>query len=346
MHENVVDYAERLVGLHHDGIESMIMACSGTEATELALRMAQDVTGRRGLICTDATYHGNVGLVGRMRRLDAGGARGEVKAIHTPQMFRPLEPGLSEEELCQRHLDELAATIASFDDEGGFAGIMLCTILANEGLPDVPGDWLAQAVDMVHDAGGVVIGDEVQAGFGRSGKMWGYETMAFVPDIVCMGKPMGNGMPVSAVASSHDNITAFRKQNFYFNTYASSPLQAAAGNAVLDEIEDRKLVAQVAEVGEYVRAKLGTLQADHPAMGDVRGCGMFIGIDWVVPGTTEPDVAGAAAIVETMKDRGMLLGRAGQHFNVLKVRPPLVFTLEHADLFLAALTDAVADAGD
>ena len=346
LHENVVDYVERLVGLHHDGIESAVLACSGTEATEMALRMARMITGRRGLICTDATYHGNSSMVSRLTRLRVGTERSGVKAIHTPQLFRSLDPSLSEAELCARHLDELAATIASFDDEGGFAGIMLCSILANEGLVNPPAGWFDQAITMVRDAGGIVIADEVQAGFARSGQMWGYDTTGFVPDIVCMGKPMGNGLPLSAVASSHEHITAFRTKHRYFNTFASSPMQAAAGGAVLDEIEDRGLVALVSDVGTRLKASLADLAQSDPRMGDVRGHGMFIGIDWVHPGTTDPDVDGAAVMVERMKARGMLIGRAGEHFNVLKVRPPLVFDHDHADLFVAALTDALAHGDD
>ncbi len=348
LHESVVDYAERLLGLHHDGIESMIMACSGTEATEMALTMARLVTGKRGLICTDATYHGNSSLVGRMSWLPYGQDRSGVKSIHTPQTYRPMAAGheghaLSEDELCQLHLDELEALIAEMEADGGFAGLMLCTILANEGLPNPPADWIQKATATVHDAGGVVIGDEVQAGFGRSGAWWGYEKMGFVPDIVCMGKPMGNGMPVSAVASSHEVISAFRQQMRYFNTFASSPLQAAAGMAVIDEIVDRDLVNQVQQVGDWLQDQLRALQPDHAAMGDVRGVGLFIGIDWVTPGTTNPDVDGAARMVEALKDRGVLLGKAGQYGNVLKIRPPLVFEQEHAQIFLDAFVDAVAD---
>ncbi len=343
LHPIVVEYVERLMGLHHDGIESAILACSGTEATELAIRIAREVTGGHGIIGTDATYHGNSNLVGQLSWLPQGEDRGGgIRSIATPQRFRPIEPGLTDAELTERHLAELAEMIHSMRANGGFAGLMLCSILANEGLPDAPEGWFAGAVDLVHDAGGLVIGDEVQSGFGRSGNLWGYETMGFVPDIVCMGKPMGNGMPVSAVAASHDAISAFRRRHGYFNTFASSPLQAAAANAVLDEIEDRDLVTSVREVGDRLRSELRSLQATNPAMGDVRGCGLFLGIDWVVPGTTDPDVVGAAAMVEALKARGMLMGRAGQFNNVLKLRPPLVFEHEHADLFLAAFVDALA----
>lgn len=344
LHESVIDYVERLVGLHCDAIESAILACSGTEAVEMALTMSRTVTGNHGIICTDATYHGNTSLVGLTRRLPVGEERGGVRSISTPDMFRPIEAGLSEQELTARYLEQLGETIAAFDASGeGVAAIILCSILANEGLTNAPAGWFTEATAMVRDAGGVVIADEVQAGFARSGQWWGYDTMGFVPDIVCMGKPMGNGLPVSAVAASRDAISTFRERHRYFNTFAASPIQAAAGMAVIDEIVDRDLVNQVADVGVSLRKSLGELQQGDPRMGDVRGHGMFIGIDWVHPGTTDHDPEGAAAMVEALKQRNMLVGRAGQHFNVLKVRPPLVFEQEHADLFLEAFASAAAE---
>ena len=345
LHANVVDYTERLVSLHHDGIESVVLACSGSEATEMALTMARTLTGNHGLICTNATYHGNTSLVSKLTALPVGKERDGVRSISTPQIYRPLAEGLTEAELGQRHLDELAATIAQFEADGvGFAGLMLCSILANEGLPNVPQGWFVEATQMVRDAGGLVIADEVQAGFARSGNWWGYDTSGFVPDIVCMGKPMGNGLPVSGVAASNEMITTFRRKHRYFNTFAASPVQAAAGMAVIDEITDRGLVASVETIGSGLQTSLKNLQADEPRMGDVRGYGLFVGIDWVLPGTTTPDVAGAAAMVEALKAKDMLLGKAGRHGNVLKVRPPLVFEQSHADLFLAAFTEVLHDA--
>ena len=344
LHEGVVTYVERLVGLHHDGIESAILGCSGTESTEMALTLARTVTGRQGIICTDATYHGNSSLVGRLSGLPVGVERSGVKSISTPQLFRPIAEGLSDAELLQKHLDQLEATINSFADQGGFAGMMLCSILANEGLPDPPEGWFVEATAMVKAAGGLIIADEVQAGFGRSGSWWGYEVSDFTPDVVCMGKPMGNGFPVSAMAASHEMVSKFRETHRYFNTFASSPLQAAAGSAVLDEIIENGLVQQVTHVGAGLKTALTDLQAEHPQMGDVRGSGLFIGIDWVAPGTTDPDVVGAERMVESLKSRLILLGKAGQHGNVLKIRPPLVFQDEHAELFLEAFKDCLLDA--
>jgi len=345
LHEGVVSYVERLVGLHHDGLESAVLACSGTEAVEVALMIARGATGNRGVICTDATYHGNSAQVARLTALPVGTRRTGVRSISTPQRYRPIEPGLTEAELCERHLAQLEQTIAALEADGErFAGMIICSILANEGLPTAPAGWFERAAEIVHDAGGLVIADEVQAGFARSGSWWGYETSGFRPDIVCMGKPMGNGMPLSGVVASHELVSGFRHRHRYFNTFAASPMQAAAGMAVIDEISDRELVVHVAGVGQRLRTRLEELQADHPEMGDIRGHGLFIGIDWVRPGTTEPDVAGAADVVEGLKRRGVLIGKAGQHRNVVKIRPPLVFDEEHAELFLSAFAETVAGA--
>lgn len=344
LHRTVVEYVERLVGLHHDGIESAILACSGTEATELAIRIAREATGNSGIICTDATYHGNSVIVGQLTRLPPGVDRGGVRSITTPELYRPPTSGLTEEQLLRHYLSELQSVIdALAASPTGFAGLMLCSIFANEGVPDAPDGWFAEAVEMVHRAGGLVIADEVQSGFARSGNLWGYQTMQFVPDIVCMGKPMGNGVPVSGVAASHTLISEFRKSTRYFNTFASSPLQAAAGMAVLDEIIDRDLVASVRDVGSYLKSSLQAMQPADSRMGDVRGAGLFIGVDWVHPGTTEPDPEGATDMVEALKARGMLLATDGPYDNVLKIRPPLVFEQQHADLFLSAFTEALSD---
>ena len=344
LHESVIAYAERLAALHHPGLTSMVFTCSGTEAIEVAIMMARAATGGRGIIGTDATYHGNSNEVSQLTRLPAGTSRGTMRSIPVPQRFRPMEAGLDDEQLCQLHLDALQAQIAELEADGtGLAGLLLCSIQANEGLPDIPGPFLRRATELVHRAGGLVIADEVQAGFARSGSWWGYETTDFEPDIVTMGKPMGNGLPVAATMASHELISDFRARHRYFNTFAASPIQAAAGAAVIDEIQNRDLVVQVDRIGRALRQQLSALQTDHPTMGDVRGEGLFIGIDWVKPGTTEPDVEGAARMVEAMKARQVLMGRAGQHGNVLKIRPPLVFGDEHADLLFDTLTDALQE---
>jgi len=346
LNERVVNYVERLVGLHHDGLTSAVITCTGSEANEVAMMMARTATGKAGIIGTDATYHGNTAEVAKLTRLPVGEYRTGVKSIPTPQMYRPLQPGLDEQALCDLYIDQIEQQIAAFEDEGvGFAGMLMCSILANEGLATAPKGFFARACEVVRRAGGLVIADEVQAGFARSGSWWGYEVNGFEPDIVSLGKPMGNGMPLAGVVSSHDLISRFRARHRYFNTFAASPVQAAVGDAVIEEIETRGLVDQVAATGAYLTEQLHQIQAEHPAMGDVRGTGLFVGIDWVHPSTTDPDPDGATRMVEALKHRSMLMGQAGQHRNVLKIRPPLVFDRSHADVFLPAFIGALADAG-
>ena len=347
LHEGVLDYAERLTNLHADSITSVVFTCTGTEANEVALSMARTATGGRGIICTDAAYHGNSAEVGKLTRVshNAGAPDDAVWAIPFPQQYRPLKEGAAPAELTELYLAEVQAAIDGFNARGiPLAGMLVCSILANEGLPDLPPNFMPLAAEMVRKAGGVFIADEVQAGFCRSGQWWGYEVTDFVPDIVVMGKPMGNGMPLAGVAASKELVDIFRRQKRYFNTFASSPLQAAAGTAVIDVIESEGLRESVAQVGNYLLSELGKLQARCESMGDVRGHGLFIGIEWVSDRAAKiPDSDGAAVIVNRLKEKGFLISNAGALGNVLKIRPPLVFKQEHADLFLSAFDEMIPE---
>lgn len=333
--DTIVRYAERLLELHHEDISSIVFACTGTEANEIAMQMARIATGGRGFICTDATYHGNSALVGSLTRAPRRG-RPDVHAIPVPQRYRSIEQGLSDEELCARYLDEVRAAIDDFAAAGiPLAGMVMCSILANEGLPDVPAGFLRRASDLVRAAGGLVIMDEVQSGFCRTGTWWGYEVMDVAPDIVTMGKPMGNGYPLAACAARRELVEGFRRTTRYFNTFAASPVHGAVGSAVLDELEDRSVAAQVRDIGGHLLHELRVLADDVDAIGDVRGVGLFIAIEWVTDRNTRtPDRAGAAAIAEALKERRILLSNAGPDGNILKVRPPLILERAQADLFL------------
>jgi len=346
LHEGVVAFAERLAALHGPQIESVIFSCSGTEANEVAVRMARFATGKRGIVFTDATYHGNSDLISQMTRVSAAGSKNpELRAIPFPQTYRPLESGLSEAELCEAYLARLAAAIADLErDGGGFAALIVCSIFANEGLPDVPKGFMARAAEMVHAAGGLVIADEVQAGYGRTGGWWGYDVAGFVPDIVVTGKPMGNGLPLAATAASRALVEGFRAKTRYFNTFASSPLQAAVGMAVLDVIERDGLIENVAAVGGPLKQALAERQGGWDAIGDVRGHGLFIGVEMIKdPESKAPDAAMAAEVSNRLKDKGFLTAPAGAHGNVVKIRPPLVFSQADAEAFLEAFDATVAE---
>ena len=306
--------------------------------------MARIATGKAGIVCTNATYHGNSEAVGKLTRLGTGSnAAGDVRAIPFPERFRPLVPGASEAALADAHLARLDDAIRGLEQDGiGLAALIVCPIFANEGLPDVPRGFMARAAAMVREAGGLVIADEVQAGYCRTGRWWGYEGAGFVPDIVVTGKPMGNGLPLAATAASRTLVEGFRARTRYFNTFASSPLQAAVGHAVLDVIERDGLAAKVAAVGANLKAALAERASHCRAIGDVRGHGLFIGIEMVKAGR-EPDAELAIRIVNALKDRGFLTSNAGAFRNVVKIRPPLVFEHAHAQEFLAAFDATLAE---
>lgn len=348
LNEEVLDYAERLANLHADPLTSVVFTCTGTEANEVALGIARAATGGQGFICSDAAYHGNSAEVGKFTRVgqQAEDERAkDVRAFPFPQRYRPLRHGVTDEELTNLYLAEVESAIESLEAGGiSLAGMLVCSILANEGLPSIPEGFMEKAAMLVRSAGGLVIADEVQAGFCRTGAWWGYEATGFVPDIVTMGKPMGNGLPVAGAAASSELVDCFRQRKRYFNTFAASPLQAAAGMAVIDVIENEGLAANVDAVGRYLRDELRKLQDSCEQMADVRGHGLFIGMEWVAdPESTEPDADGASDVVNRLRDKGFLIGSAGPLGNILKIRPPLVFRQEHADAFLTAFEECIRE---
>ena len=341
LHEGVVDYAERLTEKHHKGIENAIFTCTGTEANEVALIMARAATGGQGIICSDAAYHGNSTEVRKLTRQHS--TQGDVRSIPFPDTYRyagPADPAAF-------YLGKLEEVIAGFKrDRIPLAGMLVCSIFANEGLPNVPAGFMPRALEMVREAGGLFICDEVQSGLCRTGNWWGYEDMGIEPDIVTMGKPMGAGVPLSAVAASCSLVETFRKETRYFNTFASSPLQAAAGNAVLDIIENESVRENVNEVGGWLLERLKAVQQRCQPMGDLRGLGLFIGMEWVEDRQSKnPDVAGAEHMVNALKEKGFLISNAGAFNNVLKVRPPLVFAQSDGEAFLEAFETSLDELG-
>jgi 4-aminobutyrate aminotransferase-like enzyme len=204
---------------------------------------------------------------------------------------------------------------------------------------------MTKAAALVREAGGVVIFDEVQAGFGRTGSWWGYEVMGAEPDIVAMGKPMGSGYPLSGVGSSPDVAAAFHTRSGYFNTTAGTPVQAAVGSAVIDVIENEKLLDRVNDVGAYLRGELSQFEDRYQSVGQVRGHGMFFAIDLINDAESRtPDRELAVDLVERIKNKGCLLSNAGQFNNSLKIRPPLVFEKQHAEHLLTVLTECMDQA--
>lgn len=346
LHEGAIEFAERLVALHGDSIESVVFSCSGTEANEVALHLARTVTGKRGIVCSNATYHGNSEAVYALTRASTEPeACPDIRAIPFPQKYRPIEQGLDEAALADAYLARLGTAIDSLDDAGmGCAGVIFCSIFANEGLPNIPGGYMSRAAEMVRAAGGLVIADEVQAGYGRTGRWWGYQETGFEPDVVVTGKPMGNGLPLAATAASKALVDKFRGATHYFNTCASSPLQAAVGMAVLDVLESDGLIAKSAAVGASLKDALTERMSTRDWIGDVRGHGLFIGVELVTDrATKKPDIARAVDVANRLKDKGFLTANAGAHGNIIKIRPPLVFATEQSNAFLEAFDNVLAE---
>ena len=340
----VVDYSEKLVSLHSDNLSKLQMACSGTEAVEIAIKMARIHTGGQGIICSNATYHGNSHETFRMT---IGPFEPEFRRVTYPESYRPIKEGLSQEELCTLYLKEVEKQIEGFSQDGiKFAGLIFCSLFANEGLPDFPKDYLTKVSKLVRDSGGVLILDEVQAGFGRTGTWWGYQLSNVSPDIAVMGKPMGSGLPVSGVIATEEISNTFHEKAFYFNTTAATPLQAAVAGTVIDIIQDEGLIENAEKIGGYLKTELLKIKDDFDYLGDVRGPGLFIGLDIVDNKEDKnPDRERAIEIVEILKSKGVLISNAGQYRNVLKLRPPLVFDLDNAKLLLETLNQAFREVG-
>ncbi|WP_312160437.1 aminotransferase class III-fold pyridoxal phosphate-dependent enzyme [Phenylobacterium sp.] len=345
LHEGAVAFAERLVGLNHSGVASVVFSCTGTEANEVAIRMARIATGRHGVVCSSAAYHGNSELVGALNPFERRRAPSEaVRVFPTPELYRPIAPGADQARNAEAYLERLQEAISALEGNGaGFAALIVCPIFANDGLPDIPKDFMRRACEMAHAAGGLVISDEVQAGYCRTGAWWGYQHAGFEPDITVLGKAMGAGLPLAATMAGRDVVEGFRARTHYFNTFAASPLQAAVGMAVLDVIEAEGLAENAARVGAAFKAMLRQRQPMDQRIGDVRGAGLFLGVEVVRGhGDSRPDKALAVEVVNRLKSMGFLTANAGVHGNVIKLRPPLAFSLADAEAFVEAFDQAMS----
>jgi 4-aminobutyrate aminotransferase-like enzyme len=341
LHEGVLDLIERLTATLGHGLTQAILVCTGSEANDIALRMAQAVTGKRGIIATDATYHGNTAATSALstRRPPIGGYPGHVRLVPAPDPLRP--PAGSAEAFAAI----VARAIADLEEVGfGFSGMMLCPFFANEGFPALPPGFFAPTEAVIRRAGGLILADEVQPGFGRLGShFWGHEALGLRPDVVTMGKPMANGHPVAAVVARPEVMAAFREAFGYFNTFGGNPVSAAAALATLEVIEDEGLQENARRVGVYALERMAALS--HPFLAQVRGKGLFLGAEFVCDDRMTPATGFVARLVEGLRDRGILANRTGRHMNVLKLRPPMPFAREHADLVVDALAAALAEAG-
>jgi 4-aminobutyrate aminotransferase-like enzyme len=340
VHRGSVAFAERLLGTLPPELSNITFTCTGSESNDLALRQAALFTGAQGIIVTETAYHGNTGLVTAVSPSSFTRWRqpAHVRVVPAPDAARAPAGKLGE-----YFAGQVAAAIADLERHGlRVSALLLDSIFSSDGVFADPPGFLAAAVDVVHRAHGLFIADEVQSGFARTGtSMWGFGRHAVTPDIVTMGKAMGNGFPLGAVVTRPEILASFCREVGYFNTCAGSPVAAAVGQAVLDVIEQEGLMQNAARVGGHLQRELASLAGRHQAIGEVRGAGLYIGVQ-VRDATGSPSPALAAAIINGLRERHVLIGAAGKDGSILKLRPPLCFSTAHADQLVAALDEVLA----
>ena len=335
LHPKAIELAERLVASMPEGsgLDTVLFLNAGSEATDLAWRLAALATGHDGGLVTSHAYHG---VTTATTALSPEEWRGDWR----PEHVEPFTPPTEEAGATAVPLSDAIERLASRGHQP--AALFLDTAYTSDGIL-VPGAvHHALVAEAAHEAGAFVVADEVQAGYGRTGEhLWSFVACGLAPDLVTLGKPMGNGHPVAAVIARRADVDRLAGQAEFFSTFGGNPVAAAAGLAVLDVIRDENLIARAAEVGAHTRAGLLALRERHASIAAVRGQGLLLGVELVHSSDREPDPQLAARVLDAVRDRGVLIGSTGPHNNVLKVRPPLVVDITEANLIVAAIGNAL-----
>ncbi len=342
LHGDIVAYAERLTATFPAELSQVMFTCTGSEANDLALRIAGAATGGTGVVVTRYAYHGVTAAISALSpALGAGMALGaNVRVVDPPDVYRQ-GPAASEK--------FAAAVTAAFSDlrAHGHApsALLVDTVFTSDGTFVEPVGVLAAAAEAARAAGALFIADEVQPGFGRTGShLWGFARHGVVPDLVTLGKPMGNGHPIAGVVVRPEVLQPFAAQVRYFNTFGGNPVSIAAANAVLDVLEREALCANAAAIGARLRASCLELAERHEAIGDVRGAGLSFAVELVEDrATRSPATALAGRVVNALRERRILLSVSGPNQNILKIRPPLCFGAAHADQLVEALDGVLGE---
>jgi 4-aminobutyrate aminotransferase-like enzyme len=345
LHEAIVELAERLKATLPPALDAVLVVNSGSEANDLAWRIARAATGRSGAVVSAYAYHGLTEATHALSPEEwaKGELPGHVATVPAPDGYRGAYRRETEgwAERYATHIGDAAQALGGH----GFAAIYLDPAFTADGILVPPPAYLAEAARWTRALGGVLIADEVQAGHGRYGTgLWSFQPSGIEPDMVVMGKPMGNGFPVAALVVRSQLLAAVPEEVELFSTFGGNPVACAAALAVLAVIEDEGLVASAAETGSYLRQGLEALAGRHPVIGDVRGEGLLLGAE-LVDEEREPAAGRAGRVTEAMRERGILISTTGPAGNVLKIRPPLVFQREHADLLLQTLDEVLATTG-
>lgn len=330
LHEAIIDYADELLASFPAPLRNMTLTCSGSEANDLALRVAREITGGSVAIVTRWAYHGVTCAIAELSPSLGTGCSANVRLIDAPDSYR--SPGT--------WLNSLRHTLIELQKEGlRPSALLVDTIFSSDGIFSPLAGEMQQAVDLIHNAGGLFIADEVQAGFARTGAhFWGFEGLGVIPDLVTMGKPMGNGHPVAGVVGRPDLFTTFGQRQRYFNTFGGNPVSCKAAHAVLHVIRDEHLQENAQIQGAALHDGLKKLASQHANIGDVRGKGLFTGVELVISQQSrEPATELATAVVNLMREEGVLISATGPASNILKIRPPLILASEHVELLTQTL---------
>jgi 4-aminobutyrate aminotransferase-like enzyme len=338
LHEAILTYSEQLLATYPGELSHVMYTCTGSEAVDLALRITRFHTRGTGIIVTNNAYHGHTTAVAEISpSFGPNVPIGQhVYTVPAPDQYRARDG----EDVGETFAGHVSQAIQHMRRHGiAFAGMIVDSILSTDGIFTHPKGFLRKAVDVVHAAGGLFIADEVQPGFARTGDtMWGFQRHGIVPDLVVMGKPMGNGMPIAGVVLRPEVIAEFGQKVRYFNTFGGNTVSIAAAQAVLDVIRDEKLMENSAKVGAYMIDGIRKLADRYESIGDVRGAGLFLGAEFVKNRETkEPDGELSLKVVNGLREKRVLISATSPQGHVLKIRPPLPFTTSDADVFLKCL---------
>lgn len=335
LYPSLADYAQRLLSTMPDAVDRLFMVNSGSEANDLAVRVARAATSAKGVIVTAAAYHGSAGFADAISPISRVARPGNdpdwLRTVPAPDPYREGAGAVA------RFASDVADAAKDLERKGfGVAAFFADMILSTDGVIPNPTTFFAPVADIVRDHGGLFVADEVQSGFGRLGDgLWGFARHGLVPDMVTMGKPMGNGFPVAGLAGRAEVFAAFAKDASYFNTFGGSPVAVAAASAVLDEIRDRDLIGQSHRLGQRLVQGIEERSSLDPSIGDVRGSGLFVSVEYVSDHDKKtPDTARALDVVARHREEGVLISNTGSANNSLKVRPPLIIDEAGIDHFL------------
>ena len=342
--DQVVAYAERLTGLFPSPLDQAIFACTGSEAVDLAMRIARAVTGRRGVIVTRHAYHGTTTAAAEISPSlgPNNPIPAEVALVDAPDRLRD-DPATATEDFGRR-IDAAVDELRGRGVEP--AAVVLDSVFSSDGLQPDPVGLLKVAAERARAHGALYLADEVQAGFGRTGAWWGFQHHEVVPDLVVLGKPMGNGLPIAALVGRPDLLDAFGRKVRYFNTFGGNPVSIAAASAVLDEIEGRQLIGHAEGLGRELLDAIGAVVSNDAGVAATRGAGLFLAVEFVTgadsPDPDSPDPDRAARVVNAMRERRVLISASGTYDNVLKIRPPLIFPASAVPRLVEGLAASLA----